>query len=368
MRSLSKPMLTLIAICCAMLAISGCRGIYWPPSDASTPESAPSERPAPVRPPTRPVRPQAAPVSPQTSPQTRPVRPPVRLATEPARRALLIGVSRYQNLPQLPGARNDIALVQRVLQTKLGFAPTDIRLLLDEDATRAGILQALYQLTEEARPQDFVYVHYSGHGSQAVDINGDERDDRRDETIVPVNGRSPGVPDITDDELQMLLARLKSEHAVIVLDACHSGTATRGFVRTRAVPLDNRVALYRGAVKRTRAIVPLISSRHVLLTGAAAHEEALEAYVTGAPHGLFTYALMNSLSASGPQVSAVQLLASAKEELKRLQPNIGRYRMPEPQLEAPVNRLHQALFPSVSPRLGASGGAFPQQGFRQPRR
>ena len=352
MRCFMKPMLALIAICCSALAIGGCRGVYWPFSSAPTSEAPAAERTPP----------------PSTRPSVAPSRPPARLATEPTRRALLIGISQYRNLPRLPGAKNDIALVQRVLQSKLGFAPDDIRILVDEDATRAGILRALQQLVQEARPQDLVYVHYSGHGSQAIDINGDERDDRRDETLVPVDGRSPGVPDITDDELQMLLARLKSEHAIIVLDACHSGTATRGFVRARAIPPDNRVELYRNTVKRTRAIVPLISARHVLLTGAAAHEEALEAWVTGAPHGLFTYALMNSLSSAGPQASAVQVLAGAKQELKRLQPKIGKYRLPEPQLEAPVDRLHQALFPGLAPDLDIPGRAISQQGLRRPRR
>ena len=101
------------------------------------------------------------------------------------------------------------------------------------------------KIVKESGPNDVVYIHYSGHGSQVEDLNGDEPDDQLDETIVPQDGRTEGVPDITDDELEAILSQLKTSQAVVVLDSCHSGTATRGLeVRVRSVPADDRVALY----------------------------------------------------------------------------------------------------------------------------
>ena len=106
-------------------------------------------------------------------------------------------------------------------------------------------MAALNKIVKEADSNDVVYIHYSGHGSQVEDLNGDEPQDQLDETIVPQDGRTEGVPDITDDELEALLSQLKTSQAVVVLDSCHSGTATRGLeVRVRSVPADDRVALY----------------------------------------------------------------------------------------------------------------------------
>ena len=146
----------------------------------------------------------------------------------PVRRALLIGIGKYDVLPYLPGSKNDVAVVQQVLTQKFGFSPEHVQVLADAAATRDGILHALKDLVQSAGPQDIIYVHYSGHGSQVEDFNGDEKDDHLDETIVPVNGRTEGIPDITDDELDEIFSHLQTPHAVFVFDSCHSGTVTRG--------------------------------------------------------------------------------------------------------------------------------------------
>ncbi|MCA9475142.1 MAG: caspase family protein, partial [Nitrospira sp.] len=201
--------------------------------------------------------------------------PAFAAGSQPVRRALLIGIGKYQVLPRLPGSKNDIDLVHQVLVSRYGFAENHIRIVQDEEATRAGVLAALNRIVKEAGPKDVVYIHYSGHGSQVQDLNGDEPEDQLDETIVPADGRTEGVPDITDDELDTILAQLKTTQAVVVLDSCHSGTATRGLeVRVRSVPPDDRVALYKKTGITTRAIVPVNLHPYVLFSGAASHEEA----------------------------------------------------------------------------------------------
>ena len=181
-----------------------------------------------------------------------------------------------------------------------GFEPKNIATLGDAQATRQGILAALARLAEITGPEDVVYIHYSGHGSQATDVNGDEVDDRMDETIVPQNGRTPNVPDITDDEIGQAIAKIRAREVVIVLDSCHSGTATRGItsVRGRGIPADDRTALYRKVA--TRGVVPIAGGSTLLLTGAANTEEALDGPVDGRPHGLFTYSLAQAMKRAAP--------------------------------------------------------------------
>lgn len=282
------------------------------------------------------------------------------------KRALLIGINKYHAVPKLQGSINDIETMRQILLTRWGFPERSMAVLKDEAATRAGILAALEQLVKETGPQDTVYFHYSGHGSQVEDLNGDE-EDGLDETLVPQDGRSGDVRDITDDELDAVFARLRAKHAFIVLDSCHSGTATRSLdIRTRSIPRDNRVDIYRKADRasvKTRAVVPVVTSRYVVMTGAASHQEALDGPVDGRYHGFFTFALARSLSASGAGATPRDIFGGVERELKRIQTHFGRSSMPEPQLEAPPDLLEKTLFGGTS---GGTGGASSSQNTRLP--
>jgi hypothetical protein len=267
------------------------------------------------------------------------------------KRALLIGINKYRAVPKLQGSLNDIETMRQVLITRWGFPNSNIRLLTDEQATREGMLAALNQFVNESGPLDTVYIHYSGHGSQVADLNGDEPDDMLDETLVPQDGRTGSVPDITDDELDAIFARLRTKNAFIVLDSCHSGTATRSLdIRTRSIPQDTRIDLYRqatGAEVRARGNIQLLPAHYVLMTGAASHQEALDGPVEGRFHGFFSYALSKSLSSSPSTASPREIFRGIETELKRIQTHFGRTSMPEPQLEASPDLLDRPLLGSI---------------------
>jgi hypothetical protein len=272
------------------------------------------------------------------------------------KRALLIGVNNYQFVPGLQGSINDVQTMREVLITRWGFSEANIRLLTDEAATRVGILAALEELVAAAGPDDTVYFHFSGHGSQVQDLNGDE-DDGLDETIVPVDGRSPGVPDIVDDELDAIFSRLKTRNTVIVLDSCHSGTATRGMdVRARGVPQDDRVDLYQSLAVQTRAAVDTPAARSVVLSAAAPNEEALDGPVDGRYHGFFTFALARSMSAAPPGASARDVFGGLARELNRIQAQFGRTSMPQPQLEGSEELVSRPLLQPMQAVPPATAG------------
>lgn len=291
-------------------------------------------------------------------------------ASEAAARALLIGVNDYIEVPDLRGAINDVEMMREIIVTRFGFAPADIEVVTDANATRAGILAAFDRLAARTQPGDLVYIHYSGHGSQVTDLNGDE-DDKMDETLVPHDGRTPGVPDITDDELGDKLDALRAETVVIVLDSCHAGTATRavggqggpraGGVRSRYVPPDSRDELYaslrrQGAGVGTRAVVPLVAAGHVLFTGAANNEEALDGPVDRKPHGLFSYALGASLARAAPTASPRDVFTGVESEFERIRAQLSLNKMPDPQLEAERADLDNPLF-ATAPAGAAESGA-----------
>ena len=278
----------------------------------------------------------------------------------PTRRALLIGINDYIAVPDLGGAINDVEMISQLLTTRFGFPEENIELVTNRQATREGILAAIDRLVESSGPGDVVYLHFSGHGSQVSDLNGDE-EDGADETLVPHDGRTEGVMDITDDELAGVFARLKGRTAVIVLDSCHSGTATRAVdpgrlvMQSRRVPPDDRVELYRRPT--TRAVVPLLQSDHVLMTAAAHNESALDGPVDGRIHGIFTYALARSLGNAPPDVSPRGIFDGVERELERIKAQLGLRSMPEPQLEAVADRMDAALLPPPGTAAVAPVGA-----------
>jgi hypothetical protein len=284
---------------------------------------------------------------------------PAVAAEAVTRRALLIGINQYQAVPSLKGALNDVAAMRELLMTRWGFEAQHIRVVTDGAATRAGVLAAFEQFVREVAPGDLAYVHYSGHGSQVRDLSGDEVDGL-DETLVPHDGRTAQVPDITDDELDGIVAKFRASSVLIVLDSCHSGTATRAFeIRTRSLPRDTREDLYRQSATAigTRAIVPRMESKHVVMSGAAADQSALDGPVDGEYRGFFSYALSRSLAASGADVSPRFAFAGVERELKRIQAQFGRHSMPEPQLEGPPALLDRPLLAADSLLIAPTSGS-----------
>lgn len=161
--------------------------------------------------------------------------------SQPKKIALLIGCGTYpfaSGWSQL-SAVNDIQIVKKSLSLQ-GFSDNHIYTISDSAATRQGILTAIEKkLIDEAQPGDIVFFHFSGHGQQVWDDNSDEIDGY-DEAIVPydspkmfVKNVYEGAQLIRDDELADLFQKIclkigKTGQLLILMDACHSGSGTRG--------------------------------------------------------------------------------------------------------------------------------------------
>ncbi len=263
----------------------------------------------------------------------------------PARQALLIGINKYAGLPDLRGCVNDVEAMRSLLTSRFGFAPRNIHTLENEQATRQGILAALDALARRSGPNDTIFIFYAGHGSQVPDRNGDEKDDKLDESLVPHDGRTGRVRDITDDELDLFLTRFQTQSVIVVLDSCHSGTGTRSAtVQARRVPADKRTELYPRQEFLYRKMVSLASGRHLLLTAAAADQCALDGPIDGRFRGFFSYALAKTLTALPPDAPARAVFAGVERETRRLGDRF-RVTVPEPMMEGQAERFDRSLFP-----------------------
>src|SRR5688572_21512231 len=144
-----------------------------------------------------------------------------------ARKALLVGINDYQGISDLRGCINDVTNMRNILKTFLGFQNNDIRLLIDARATKANIVTRLNWLVRGAKAGDYLVFHFSGHGSQIRDRDGDELSDRMDELLCPYDMNWEGNY-ITDDDLRDIFKRLPQGVLLeVFLDSCHSGTGLR---------------------------------------------------------------------------------------------------------------------------------------------
>jgi hypothetical protein len=166
------------------------------------------------------------------------------LAGEPARRALLVGCSKYpEEKRRLLGPTNDVLLMEQVLTTRLRFTRGNIVELYDEQPdealrpTHAHIVREIEALIEKTRPGDRVVLFFAGHGSQqpSRNLKGEERDGL-DETFLPsdVGSWNDATKEVAraieDDTFDDWLTRLqkKGAHVWFIADSCHSGTLNRG--------------------------------------------------------------------------------------------------------------------------------------------
>lgn len=285
------------------------------------------------------------------------------------RRALLIGIDEYRSpsVPDLLGASNDVALMRRVLRTRHGFG--DIRTLTNADATRDGILDAMRRLVADCGPDDVAYVHYSGHGAQVADLNGDE-DDALDETLVPHDARTDGVADIVDDELDALFASFRTPHVVVVFDSCHSGTALRfgspGVTR-RFASSDDRMELYKAIPQVAQrgwagtrpskaasvATLQILTPPIVAFASAAPEEPALGAKVDGTHFGLFTRAFALVLARANDDLTVEEALELTAQEFRRIAQTVTA-EPSTPRVDALEDRLSQPLWPATLDGVGTT--------------
>jgi hypothetical protein len=143
----------------------------------------------------------------------------------------------------------------RAIAESRGF---EASMLLTAEATADAVIGAIERAAGGLAEGDLFVCSYSGHGGQVPDRNGEDEEDRSDETWVAYDRQ------IVDDELYALWGKFAGGVRIFVLsDSCHSGTVTRDIdadvpdpvktrenadaqsPRYRALPRDVMLATYR---------------------------------------------------------------------------------------------------------------------------
>jgi hypothetical protein len=170
---------------------------------------------------------------------------------------LQVGIGKYLDAPKwsdLRGSITDVVEMRKLLEGERFQIPAaNITTLTNEKATKHGIFAAFRDALinkakdnfEKTKRRDAVVLfQYSGHGSQAPDVDGDEVD-KLDETLVTYDSQDVKGKnfDITDDEIFALTSELKryTDNIVYVFDSCHSGSGTRNAEDARRLPVRTTV-------------------------------------------------------------------------------------------------------------------------------
>ena len=186
--------------------------------------------------------------------------------------ALVIGIDHYRPpLPELKTAVADAQAIDKLLREKYGF---QTKLLLNRDATRDNILDAITRYRNNLGENDSLLIYYAGHGYS--DRDADKA------YWLPVDADSiESSHRIIADDLTTGIKVQRARHVLIVSDSCYSG----GLSRDADTPIagDGQQAfLARMAASRSRTLM------------ASGGDEPVSDKGTDG-HSVFAYAILKAL-------------------------------------------------------------------------
>lgn len=206
--------------------------------------------------------------------------------------------------------------MKQFLTANWGYKNGDIVMLIDDTSnarqmpTKQNILDAMRWLVKDAQPHDALFFHYSGHGGQVPDKDGDEVDGL-DEVIYPVDYKKAGF--IVDDEMHRIMVKTLPAgcRLTAIFDSCHSGTALD-------LPyLYHSNGRLKGSSTTPQAQAEKSTNADVIsFSGCRDDQSSADTTQKGVAVGAMSYAFVTSLTKK-PVQSYLELLKSVRDILKQ---------------------------------------------------
>lgn len=185
--------------------------------------------------------------------------------------ATVVGVSKYTYMPQLNFPDDDAYKMSAFLQSTKGGALNydQVQLLVDNKATRKGILTSVQETFAKADANDVALFYFSGHG-----LNG---------SLIPIdfNGYQNKIE---YTELVDIVKKSKAKQKIIIMDACYSGS-----MMVARSPYANQLTEFYNALGEAGEGTAIISS-------SKQQEYSMED--TGLRSGVFSYYMINGMKGS----------------------------------------------------------------------
>lgn len=199
--------------------------------------------------------------------------------------AVIVGAARYKHMPVLRYTDDDAYQIYAFMKSPEGGALPDnqVRLLIDEDATRSNIINAMRNIFLRADENDVVMFYFSGHGLKG--------------SFLPID--YDGFNNMLQHtEIKDILKASKAKHKLVLADACHSGS-----ILASRTPINI-------ALKRYYEAFETSNGGTALLMSSKGEEYSLED--GGLRSGIFSHFLVRGLKgeadANGNKIISVQEL------------------------------------------------------------
>lgn len=258
-----------------------------------------------------------APAAPQ-APRSDVDAPSYRLAPDERKFAVIVGVEKYNTLPEARFAERDAAAV-RAHAVALGFPERNVVLLTGAQATRTGLVKNVETwLARNVSESSTVLFYFSGHGAPEPTTG--------QAYLVPVDG-DPAYLEDTGYPVKRLYERLgalKARQVLVALDSCFSGAGGRSVLAPGTRPLVVEVS---AAPDRASPVAALTASAGNQVSGTLDEQG----------HGLFTYFFLRGLNGEAADAKGAVTAASLHEYLRPKVEDAARRanREQTPQLRSP---------------------------------
>jgi pimeloyl-ACP methyl ester carboxylesterase len=274
--------------------------------------------------------------------------------------ALLAGIDKYhpqsRGVGNLYGCVNDIEAIEEYLRKRIAtegqwelVENSEVPWkLTNELATRQALIDGFEKHLSQADSEDVIIFYYAGHGSYepAPEVFRVKNSDYQIETLVCYDSRTTEGRDLADKELNYLIEQVakKSPHILIILDCCHSGTATRDpEVIERQTPGDGRTRDLKDFIFPEEWLKARLSEtyklpRHVAIAACRSHQTAKEHRgEDGKRRGAFSYFFTQALQRTNSSLSYADLIQDINALI------VGKVNDQSPQIEAQAEDLRQAF-------------------------
>jgi hypothetical protein len=184
--------------------------------------------------------------------------------------AVVIGISSYVHMPALRFTDDDAYRFYAFLKSPQGGGIPDenIKILIDEEATRKKILETLREVFGRADTNDLIMLYYSGHGLKGA--------------FVPIDFDGYNNK-VFHTEINYILESSAAKYKLCIADACHSG----GFMGAKgSVPQNEIMNYYYRSLAQSQSGTALILS-------SKSEENSLES--SGLRQGVFSHFLVRGL-------------------------------------------------------------------------
>lgn len=236
--------------------------------------------------------------------------------------AVIIGVSDYEDsrIPTLRYAASDAkAFYDWAVSPEGGrYAPSNVTLLLNEQATASKMRMALFQWLRSAIEEDVVTIYFAGHGSP-------ETPGSDNLFLLPYDVRydsiaSTGFPMW---DIETALKRfIRAKKVVVIADACHSGGVGKPFDVARRG--DRGLKL--NPISSTLQSLSHVGNGICIITASDDGQFSQEGQQWGGGRGVFTHYLLLGLEGDADYnrdraVSLGELIPYLSEQVRRATQN-----------------------------------------------